>query len=105
MVDLEPFLEAPFESASNVSFELVLFSGCILFTVVAFVGRSTATTALVSLYLLAIPAYVAFRIRVWEDEIEGEDADADENERKEPEAEGATADRDEEADEDGQEDG
>ena len=66
MVDLEPFLEAPFEEASNVSFEVLLLTGWCLLAAVAVLGRSTVTAGAVAVYLLLIPTYVGYRIRVWE---------------------------------------
>lgn len=76
MVDLEPFLEAPFEEASNLSFEALLGLGAALLAAVAVLNRSTVTTVVVAVYLLLIPAYVGYRIRVWEGADES-DADAD----------------------------
>ena len=66
MVDLEPVLEAPFAEASNRSFEVLLGLGIALLAAVAVLGRSTATTAVVVLYLLSIPVYVGYRVRVWD---------------------------------------
>lgn len=73
MVDLEPLLDAPFESASNLSFEALLVAGIGLLAIVAAVGRSPATMGLAGCYLLAIPAYVAYRIRIWDG---GEDSES-----------------------------
>ena len=66
MVEREPFLEAPFEEASNLSFEVLLGIGVALLAAVAVLGRSTVTTAAVALYLLLIPGYIWYRIRVWD---------------------------------------
>ena len=65
-MDLEPFLDAPFESASNRPFETLLAVGVALLATVAVVGRSTVVAGLVACYLLAIPAYVAYRARTWD---------------------------------------
>lgn len=73
MVDLEPLLDAPFESASNLSFEALLVAGIGLLAIVAAVGRSPVTMGLVGCYLFAIPAYVAYRIRVWNGESDEDD--------------------------------
>ena len=73
MVDLEPFLDAPFEEASNLSFEVLLGLGVALLAAVAVLGRSTVTTAAVALYLLLIPAYVGYRIRVWDGDDSSDD--------------------------------
>ncbi|NUB92856.1 hypothetical protein HT576_17770 [Haloterrigena sp. SYSU A121-1] len=78
MVDLEPFLEAPFEQASNLSFEVLLGLGVTLWVAVAVLGRSTMTMAVVAIYLLLIPGYVGYRIRVWEGADES-NADADDS--------------------------
>ncbi|WP_306059476.1 hypothetical protein [Natronococcus wangiae] len=68
MVDLEPLFEAPFE--------VLLRLGVALLAVVAVVGRSPATTAIVALYLLTVPGYLAYRIRAWErDDEAGDDGD------------------------------
>ena len=79
MADLEPFLEAPFESASNRPFEALLVLGIGLLAVVAVFGRSAVTTVLVGCYLLAIPAYVAYRIRTWDADEAGSATDGDED--------------------------
>ncbi|WP_436344306.1 hypothetical protein [Natronorubrum sp. FCH18a] len=73
MVDLEPFLEAPFEEASNRSFEALLLIGVGLLATVAVLGRSTVTMAVVAVYLCLIPGYVGFRVRVWDREAESVD--------------------------------
>lgn len=80
MVDLEPFLEAPFEEASNLSFEVLLLIGIGLLVAVSVLGRSTVTTAAVVVYLCLIPGYVAYRVRFWDEPDETEDGDtANEN--------------------------
>lgn len=66
MVDLEPLLESPFETASNRGFETLVGAGIVLLAAVAVFGRSSVTTALVALYLLALPGYLAYRVRTWE---------------------------------------
>lgn len=77
MVDLGPFLEAPFEEASNLSFELLLGLGVALWVAVAVLGRSGVTTAAVAVYLLLIPGYVGYRVRVWEEVDEGDGDESD----------------------------
>ncbi|WP_339102944.1 hypothetical protein [Haloterrigena salinisoli] len=72
MVDLEPFLEAPFEEASNLSFEALLGVGVALLAAVAVFGRSTVTQLAVIHYILSIPVYVGYRSRVWEGDGETE---------------------------------
>ena len=78
MADLEPFIEAPFESAPNRPFRALLVLGIVLVVLVGLVGRSTVTTTLVVGYLLAIPAYVAYRIRTWDADEAGSATDGDE---------------------------
>ena len=64
MADLEPFLEAPFEDVSNRSFRTILLVGIALFGLVAAVGRSDLTVALVLCYVASLPLYVGYRVRV-----------------------------------------
>lgn len=93
MVDLEPVPNGPFESASNVSFELLLLIGIGLFTAVSLLGRSPLTIAIVSCYLLAIPSYVAVRARLWEgsdDATNGEDDVPDDGRADDTESVGTT---------------
>ncbi|QLK26287.1 hypothetical protein HYG81_01290 [Natrinema zhouii] len=68
MVDFEPFLESPFEEASNVSFEALLLFGIGLLVAVAVLGRSPATMAAVVVYLCLIPGYVGYRGWIWDRE-------------------------------------
>lgn len=66
MVDLEPFLAAPFEEASNRSFKALLVLGVTLLSAVALFGRSPVTTVVVAGYLCLVPTYVGYRIHVWD---------------------------------------
>lgn len=85
MVDPEPFLESPFEIASNRWFEALLGVGAGLLVAVAAFGRSPVTVAAVAGYLVAVPVFVAVRVWLWESVVDldpeehGLDTDGDRN--------------------------
>ncbi|SEV84678.1 hypothetical protein [Natrinema salifodinae] len=78
MIDRDTVSDGPFEIASNAGFILLLLSGIGLLAGVAVVGRSPIAILAVGLYLLAIPCYVAIRLRIWDGE-ESDDDEADGN--------------------------
>ncbi|TYL36260.1 hypothetical protein CV102_23550 [Natronococcus pandeyae] len=63
MVDVEPLLETPFEETPNRTFGALLLARVVLLEVVAVLDRSPLTMAIVGLYLLAVPGYVAVRVQ------------------------------------------
>lgn len=69
MSRLERLPEQPFREASNRGFDLLLVGGVGLLAVVALLGRHPVLEAAVVAYLLAIPTYVAYRVRAWNEEL------------------------------------
>ena len=65
----DPLVEQPFEAASNRGFRLLLAAGVALLALVAVVGRQPLLAAAVVAYLLALPAYVVYRVRTWNESL------------------------------------
>ena len=69
MSRLERLLNQPFAEAPNRGFHLLLAWGVVLLAGVGAVGREPLLVAAVVAYLLALPAYVAYRVRTWNESL------------------------------------
>ena len=69
MSRLERLADQPFGEASNRGFNLLLLCGVALLGVAALAGRHPLVESAAVAYLLSIPAYVAFRVRAWNEDL------------------------------------
>ena len=69
MSRLEKLLNQPFAEATNRGFHLLLVWGVVLLAGVAALGREPLLVTAVVAYLLALPAYVAHRVRTWNESL------------------------------------
>lgn len=98
MSRLDFLLNQPFEDAANRGFGLLLLAGVVLLALVAVVGRTPVLAAAVVAYLLSLPAYVAVRVRRWNESLANVDPATG---REEASVAGVERGRDEGSDESG----
>ena len=97
MSRLEFLRDQPFEDASNRGYRLLLLAGAALLALVAVFGREPLLSAAVAAYLLSLPAYVAVRVRRWNESLADVDAATGREEASVAELEAGSGESDQES--------